>query len=361
MSETVKNGRAIFVSLRIKLLFGFTLLFTVVFAAAFYWFYQFATELAMQRITDDMVDTLQGAALLIDGDQFQSLYSEAAPRADGYTDDPRYWEQAKLLWQVKKIEPRAGIYTYIKGDKPDELVFVTSGGSLNNPPTGAKFLEHWTTDNIGPNLSGLSELTLQNTPEGQKNNGCVYGSSGCRVVIYSDDFGSWVSAFAPIKNSKGAVVGAVGVDFKADYVRQVQSAIWQKVYIAFGITYAALFILVYFISNVLTRPILTLTKAAGMIGEGDYENGLKFLSTAEKAPSFPDEIATLDRVFQSMVDKVYKREQTLRQQVQELKIEIDQVKRQKQVGEIVESEFFQELPVKAQKIRQQQASGKSSQ
>jgi len=255
-----KPRRTFFISLRLKLLVGFTLVFTIVFAIAFYWFYKFSTELAIQRITDDLVGTILGAAKLIDGDEFQALYTEAEPRTDGYTDDPRYWEQAKLLWSVKQIEPRAGIYTYIQGDKPGELIFVTSGGALNVPPTGAAFMEHWVTDNAGPNLSGLKELTLQNTPEGESNEGCAYGSAGCELVIYSDDFGSWVSAFAPIKNSKGEVVGGVGIDFKADYVNQVQAAILREVYVAFAIAYISLFILVFLVSNVLTRPILTLTR-----------------------------------------------------------------------------------------------------
>ena len=359
MSNEKKKNKVFFISLRIKLLIGFTLLFTVVFAVAFYWFYQFSTDLAMQRITDDLVNTIQGAAKLIDGDEFQALYTEATPREDGYTDDLRYWSQAKLLWSVKQIEPRAGIYTYIKGTAPNELIFVTSGGALNDPPTGATFMEHWTTDNVGPNLSGLKELTLQDTPEGQKNNGCVYGTPGCKVEMYSDDFGSWVSAFAPIKNSQGEVVGAIGVDFKADYVREVQAAILKKVYIAFAITYVSLFFLVFFISNVFTRPILTLTKAAEKIGEGDYKGSLVFLSNAGESSNFPDEIETLDKVFQSMIDKVYTREQSLRKQVEQLKIMIDDSKRKKQVEEIVESEFFQDLKTKAQKIRDNQGRKKT--
>lgn len=50
-----------FISLRVKLLVGFTLLFTVVFAIAFYWFYTFATKTALQQIEADMVSTLDGA------------------------------------------------------------------------------------------------------------------------------------------------------------------------------------------------------------------------------------------------------------------------------------------------------------
>ena len=262
--------KKIFISIRLKLLIGFTLIFSVVFVVAFYWFYQFATELAMNRITQDLVDTLNGAVELLDGDKLQELYINVPPDADGYPDDPRYWEQVNILWSITAVEPRASLYTYIQGNNPGELIFITSGGALSDPPYGAHYLEHWVTDNIGPNLSGLREITLQDTPPGETTDGCAFGSSGCRIVPYKDDFGSWVSAFAPIKNSKQEVVAAVGIDFRADYVDQVQKDILAEVYTAFVITYVSLLILVYFFSNIFTQPILALTKTAKEIDAGEY-------------------------------------------------------------------------------------------
>lgn len=49
--------------------------------------------------------------------------------------------------------------------------------------------------------------------------------------------------------------------------------------------------------------------------------------------------------------EAYIREQSLKQEIQQLRIEIDEVKRQKQVNEIVESDFFQDLQAKARTIR----------
>ena len=49
--------------------------------------------------------------------------------------------------------------------------------------------------------------------------------------------------------------------------------------------------------------------------------------------------------------EAYIREQSLKQEIQQLRIEIDEVKRQKQVSEIVESDFFQDLQAKARSIR----------
>jgi hypothetical protein len=45
--------------------------------------------------------------------------------------------------------------------------------------------------------------------------------------------------------------------------------------------------------------------------------------------------------------EAYMREQSLQQQIQQLKIEIDEVKRQKQVSEIVDTDFFQDIQSRA--------------
>jgi len=50
--------------------------------------------------------------------------------------------------------------------------------------------------------------------------------------------------------------------------------------------------------------------------------------------------------------EAYLREQGLQQQIQQLRIEIDEVKRQKQVSEIVETDFFQNLQSKARVLRE---------
>jgi uncharacterized protein involved in exopolysaccharide biosynthesis len=53
-----------------------------------------------------------------------------------------------------------------------------------------------------------------------------------------------------------------------------------------------------------------------------------------------------------MAKEIRAREAQLRAQVQELKIVIDEVKRQKQVSEIVDTDFFQDLTSKAKSLRQ---------
>ena len=332
LANAPRPRRVVFISLRVKVLVAFTLVFFAVFAGAYYWFYRFSTDQAARRIQTDMMDTLTGAAHNIRGDDLVALYKSGQKRGDGLSDDPRYWAHVNFLAQVTEIEPRAQLYTWVKGPEENQVIFIGSSGAVQNPPFGVKFLEPRISK--GSLVKGLSETTLKLVDE--------KGNFG-----YHDEFGYWISGRVPITNQAGEKVGALGIDFHADYLLEVQRAILDRVVLAFGVTYAVLFLLVLLLSSALTRPISRLTRIAARIGEGDYSQNLP-----DGGNRLHDEINTLSGVFAIMVDKVRQREQALRQQVEELKIEIDENKRQKQVSEIVDSDFFQGLQARAQTMRQ---------
>jgi CheY-like chemotaxis protein len=71
----------------------------------------------------------------------------------------------------------------------------------------------------------------------------------------------------------------------------------------------------------------------------------------DEVASRPDELGQLALVFQEMARQVYAREQQLQQQVQQLRIEIDQTRKVSDVAEITESDFFQQLLGKADELR----------
>lgn len=103
---------------------------------------------------------------------------------------------------------------------------------------------------------------------------------------------------------------------------------------------------VIMVDRMIARPILKVAHAAADIEASCFQQDC-LVSVTQRT----DELGQLARVFQTMAKQVYAREQQLKQQVQELRIEIDEVKRQKQVKEIVESDFFQDLVTKAQHMR----------
>ncbi|HNT54278.1 MAG TPA: HAMP domain-containing protein [Anaerolineaceae bacterium] len=330
--HTKPKPKGFYMSLRLKLIISLTLLFTVAFAGIFYWFYNFVSDQTWNLIKADAQNTLAGALEGIDGDEFEAFVNEAPVNADHYTDDPRYWEHVQWLYHVHEVEPRAFVYTYIAGAEPNEVVYIGSHGAVLTPPKGApfKFSEPNSTL-LTQGLSGPIVNESFNTSTGE------------------DDFGNWgVTTCTPIKNSKGEIVGALGIDFQTDYVTKVQDTLLKLLLAVFGVIYVGFFLLIWFYSNSLARPITRLTQIARQIGDGHYDQNLEALTKVR----LRDEIGILAEVFDIMVNKVEHREQTLRQEVQRLQIEIDETKRQNQVNEIVETEFFQELVNRAQEMRE---------
>lgn len=334
-----------FVSLRLKLLFNFTALFTVVFAATYYWFFQYSTTNALQKIKDDQLATIQGAAAQIDADQLLALYNEGQPNASGFSDDPRYEANLAVLERVHAIEPRAYSGTYIV-DNDGNLVFITDLWAHYDVDRAAGFkfvCEPVECAGGDPDTAKAIELAQTAVRTGQ-----VEIKDG----IVTDQWGSWSSAWAPIRDKNGNVVAGLFLDFEAAYVYEVQQQVETQIAIAAIISYLIVFLMVFISSSQLTRPVIALTKAAERIGEGDYKQDLSSLTNVR----LRDEISTMAEVFQIMVGKVYQREQTLIRQVEELKIEIDETKRKKQVNDIVDSEFFQELQEKSRAMRRRRAS-----
>jgi two-component system, cell cycle response regulator len=71
----------------------------------------------------------------------------------------------------------------------------------------------------------------------------------------------------------------------------------------------------------------------------------------DEVASRPDELGQLAQVFQDMARQVYARQQQLQQQVQQLRIKIDQTHKAREVADITESEYFQQLLGKADELR----------
>lgn len=102
------------------------------------------------------------------------------------------------------------------------------------------------------------------------------------------------------------------------------------------------------IARWIIRPIIAITDAAKDIESGDYN-----VSKLENINKRKDELGTLSLVIKNMALEIFIREQRLKEQVQKLRIQIDDNKRRIQVNEITETDFFRELRLKAQDMRKQ--------
>ncbi len=333
--------RSIFIGLRAKLMSALVILFILTFVAIFVWMYQFVTEMAMRNLQTDLIATAKTAAAGIDGDAHTALFDH------GTIDDTTYTEIANFLRSVQKTNPQAsGVYTYVQlPGETDRVKLVVSSGyppGVTPPPVDAE---------IHSDSCAASSLPRPDMREDYFDISPVMVNgiqqAGAETKLWKDDWGTWLSGYAPIYNSKGESVGAAGVDMCAIDVILLQESIRRNVLIALAISLIVLIVVVWLIATGITHPVLALTRVADRIGGGDYEQDFTSLHSA----LIQDEVDKLASVFELMAGKVYTREKDLRARVQQLEIMVDKSKLDKQVQEIVESDFFQDLRSKVQDMR----------
>jgi two-component system cell cycle response regulator len=95
------------------------------------------------------------------------------------------------------------------------------------------------------------------------------------------------------------------------------------------------------------RSVARVTDAAAAVESQTFDS-----QTLIDVAARSDALGQLARVFSRMASEIYAREQNLKQQVQRLRIELDEARQAKQVAEITESDYFQHLETKAQELRQ---------
>ncbi len=100
------------------------------------------------------------------------------------------------------------------------------------------------------------------------------------------------------------------------------------------------------------RAVADLTQAAAMVETGDFDPAL-----LKPVAARDDALGRLARVFEKMAREVQARVRQLTQEVQRLKVEIDESRKAEQVTEITESLYFQQLQQKASQLRRRSRRG----
>jgi energy-coupling factor transport system substrate-specific component len=103
----------------------------------------------------------------------------------------------------------------------------------------------------------------------------------------------------------------------------------------------------------ISKPLIKLTRAAESIEANTFTEDQ---AVGLRAAQGTDEVSHLSRLFGKMANQVIQREQTLRQEVQQLKVEIDQTKQKREVAAVTDNEYFRALQSRVKELRRGRAS-----
>lgn len=215
-------------------------------------------------LSDQLLSIVKTTTIYIDGDIHQSI------RSKQQEDSREYLAISSKLKQVLRNNPKlAYIYTLAPYDE-ENVIFVVD-------PTE------------GEDHSNIGDKYSKNSTIGE----ALMGRSAVEPEYYTDQWGTFLSAYAPIRNSGGEVIGAIGADFKADTIIGAQRRILTLI-IAFSSVLTLISCIVSLvISKKISLPISNLAATAEEISNGNLSAAIDDVSTN-------DEIRTLIKSFKLM-------------------------------------------------------------
>lgn len=207
-------------------------------------------------------------ALLVDGD-----LHEAALRG-GRNDTPEYVKLRDTLKRIQDVNQlRDPIYTLSDIDGPRAKFAVISTGHV---ALGTPY-------RLAPEIRAALRRVIA---EG----------STAYTDIYVDDNGTWITAFAPVRNAAGQTVAALDVDFRADVYLAQLAAVRRRLYLH-SIAGALLALVAgALIARRITRPLGQLATAARGVVAGELHSAVRVNAR--------DEIGLLGNVFHLMIERL---------------------------------------------------------
>jgi putative nucleotidyltransferase with HDIG domain len=230
--------------------------------------YRSEEQLLRRSLGALLLNIARTGALLVDGTLHEKVVSE------GRNDTAQYETIRSQLKQIQETN-RLGdpVYTlsHVQGEMARFAVI-----SHGQEPVGKDY-------RLVPEIQPILERVLA---EG----------TAAYTGIYHNEHGTWITAFAPIRNGKGLTVAALDVDFRADVYIAELAAVRRRLYL--HSLAGALLALVagILLARRITRPVGQLVAQARGVVEGDFSTRVRI--------SARDEIGMLGNVLHLMVERL---------------------------------------------------------
>jgi methyl-accepting chemotaxis protein len=232
--------RKYFNSLQAKLIASFILIIIVITGGTFIFTYSQAKKALLDTTRDDMLQIIGIASTQFSAQEINAI----SQLKEGQENSPEFLALVKKLLDMRALSPNIHNFyiLHIEGDQVffnlDDLAEVGIGEAYENPD------EKLFLADSSPQVSD---------------------------DIYSDEFGTFLSGYAPIKDENGKTAFIIGADMLATQVIERQNSVGNTIYF----TLAAM-ALVIFLSTFLTRsftdPIIKTSTYLAEMAKNDFRS-----------------------------------------------------------------------------------------
>ena len=215
-----------------------------------------------------LLNIARTGALLIDGDAHEAVVAAGRTDTEGYR---AIRERLKQIQETNGLQDAVYTLTNVEGGMARFAVF-----SMWDEPVGEPY-------RLAPEIQPILHRVL------------AEGKAGF-TDIYHNEHGTWITAFAPVKNSSGKTVAALDVDYRADVYLSQLAAVRRRLYthsLAAALLALGAGIL---LARHITRPVGQLAALARGVVEGNLRTRVRVAAR--------DEIGMLANVFYLMVDRL---------------------------------------------------------
>ncbi len=269
---TLPNRR---LSLKFAGLAGFVVALTIGYFARATWVHE--REVLQARLGETLRRVVATAALGIDGDAHETIVSPDDAKGPAFEKIRAYLERVRA---VNGLAMEA-LYTFRIGEKADVHFAVMLQEQT--------FVGH-SYQVIPSNLAAFRT--------------CVSEKRATHTRLYEDDYGIWVSAYAPILDSKGRVAGVLEADFDAGVYKEAAETYLRNLVLDSMAAILLAFVLSGIFAYRVGQDLQSIRRGAEAIGNHEYAHRISV--------SRQDELGVVARQFNSMAAELSERFEMLK-------------------------------------------------
>ncbi|MDK2957643.1 MAG: hypothetical protein PWQ57_3141 [Desulfovibrionales bacterium] len=249
-------------------LFLFAMLVSASSAALFYYA---ANKKVTQDIRHRLKDIVASASFAVDVESHDLLREPADEQSDAYRRIKRVLQRLRdassdihFIYTMRKGP--TGDIRFVVDAETDPAAVAHLGDSYDEP-----------SDLLAARFANLDEPLVEET-------------------TYTDEFGAWLSGYAPFFRPDGTRAGVIGVDISAQTLGAYHQSLILLALALLALTAPLIFIGGFLLSSRLVRPIVTMKRVAEQFGQGDFD--------ARVEVQTEDELGQLGRSLNDMATKL---------------------------------------------------------
>jgi methyl-accepting chemotaxis protein len=304
-------------TLRTQLALRFALLSFLISAALGGTLYFYFRTLGRQNLKEHLSDVVSLAARQVSGDQ-HALIQPGDDR-----DSPNYREVLEVLRSIKMAGSEVSALYTMRPNANDGIAFVVDTTEVDPSPVGEVYADPGPV--LAASFSSLNSAVVEDN-------------------FYTDQWGVWLSGYAPIYNSSGQREAVLAIDISAEDVIAQEHYLLQMVILISLITAAIAMGVGWWWAHRITQPLLHMVTMAASIAEKDLtalSQGMESvargnlthaftLSTAPLVINCTDEVGKLGHSFNQMLARLREIETTFAKMTSELRGLVGEIANQSQ-------------------------------